>query len=140
MLAQACLVAVAGPAAKSPSVKAGDVYIARAYALQGVTADGSRVARGVVAADIRVLPLGTLIVLSGAGTYSGEYVVRDTGRLVQGRKLDVYVPTTAEAIKFGRRLVKVEVIGSIKVQTLATPKPAPMPSTTAARPNPTAGR
>jgi 3D (Asp-Asp-Asp) domain-containing protein len=87
-----------------------EVYVARAYALQGVTADGSRVERGIVAADTRVLPLGSRIRVTGAGAYSGEYVVRDTGRLVIGRKLDVYVPTYSEARKFGRKVVKVQVI------------------------------
>ncbi len=112
-LAQACMGAAQAPAPAQPPH---GVYIARAYALQGLTADGSRAERGVVAADTRVLPLGTKIRVSGAGTYSGEYVVRDTGRLVHGNRLDVFVPTTSEARRFGRRMVKVEVIGSIKAR------------------------
>jgi 3D (Asp-Asp-Asp) domain-containing protein len=83
-------------------------FTATAYCLKGRTASGSGVRRGIVAADPRVLPLGTRISLN-AGSYSGSYVVADTGGAVKGRKLDIWVPSCSEARRFGRRSVKVSV-------------------------------
>jgi 3D (Asp-Asp-Asp) domain-containing protein len=81
-------------------------FTATAYCLQGRTASGSGVRRGVIAADPRVLRLGSRITL-GAGAYSGSYLVADTGGGVKGRKLDIWVPSCAEARRFGRRSVTV---------------------------------
>lgn len=86
------------------------VFKATAYCLRGKTASGTGVRRGIVAADRRVLPLGTKISLR-AGNYSGIYTVADTGGVIKGRILDIWVPSCAEAIRFGRRTVKVRVLG-----------------------------
>ena len=85
-------------------------FRATAYCLKGRTAIGGSVRRGIVAADPRVLPLGTRIQLS-AGSYSGTYTVADTGGAVRGRVLDVWVPNCAEAMRFGNKRVKVSVLG-----------------------------
>ena len=87
------------------------LYKATAYCLKGRTANGGGVRRGIVAADPRVLPLGTRIQIN-AGAYSGTYIVADTGGAVKGRILDVWVPNCAEAMRFGRRSVSVSVLGS----------------------------
>jgi 3D (Asp-Asp-Asp) domain-containing protein len=84
-------------------------YTATAYSLRGRTANGGLVRRGVIAADRRVLPIGTRVRLE-AGTYSGEYVVSDTGGAVRGRKIDIWVPSTSEAMRFGRRPVKLTIL------------------------------
>jgi 3D (Asp-Asp-Asp) domain-containing protein len=84
-------------------------YTATAYCLRGKTASGHRVAKGIVAADRRVLPLGTKIQLT-SGEYSGTYVVRDTGGKIKGKKLDVLIPSCKSAVKFGKRKVLVTVI------------------------------
>ncbi|MGI8640166.1 MAG: 3D domain-containing protein [Pyrinomonadaceae bacterium] len=85
-------------------------FRATAYCLKGRTATGGSVRRGIVAADPRILPLGTRIQLN-AGSYSGTYTVADTGGAVKGRILDIWVPNCAEAIRFGRKTVKVSVLG-----------------------------
>jgi 3D (Asp-Asp-Asp) domain-containing protein len=81
-------------------------FTATAYCLKGKTASGGSVRRGIVAADPRILPLGTRINLN-AGSYSGSYLVADTGGAVKGRKLDIWVPNCSEARRFGRRNVTV---------------------------------
>jgi 3D (Asp-Asp-Asp) domain-containing protein len=86
-----------------------DVFSATAYALRGRTASGRYVCRGIIAADKRVLPLGTRVRLD-AGPYSGEYLVADTGGAVKGKKIDIWVPSNGEAMKFGRRKVKLTVL------------------------------
>ena len=84
-------------------------FTATAYSLRGRTASGSPVSRGVIAADRRVLPIGTRVRLE-AGSYSGEYVVADTGGSVRGHKIDIWVPNAGEAMRFGRRPVKLTVL------------------------------
>jgi 3D (Asp-Asp-Asp) domain-containing protein len=95
--------------ANSTSKNAGG-FNATAYCLRGRTANGGSVRRGIVAADPRVLPLGTRIYLN-AGGYSGNYIVADTGGAVRGRKLDIWVPNCSEAMRFGRRSVSVNILG-----------------------------
>ena len=85
---------------------AGGTFTATAYCLKGRTALGHGVRRGVIAADPRILRLGSRINL-GAGAYSGEYLVSDTGGAVKGRKIDIWMPSCAEARRFGRRTVTI---------------------------------
>jgi len=82
-------------------------FSATAYCLKGRTASGAGVRRGIVAADPRILPLGTRINLN-AGAYSGSYLVADTGGAIKGRKLDIWVANCSEARRFGRRKVTVD--------------------------------
>jgi 3D (Asp-Asp-Asp) domain-containing protein len=85
-------------------------FDATAYCLKGRTASGIDTRPGVIAADPRVLPIGTVVHLR-AGRYTGTYTVMDTGGRIRGRRVDVYVPTHREAMEFGRRQVKLKVIG-----------------------------
>ena len=84
-------------------------YVATAYSLRGRTASGRPVAKGLIAADPRHLPLGSRVRLE-AGAYSGEYLVADTGSLVRGKRIDIWTPTSREAMRFGRRTVKLTVL------------------------------
>jgi 3D (Asp-Asp-Asp) domain-containing protein len=84
-------------------------YVATAYSLRGRTASGRPVAKGLIAADPRHLPLGSRVRLD-AGPYSGEYLVADTGGMVRGRRIDIWTPTSREAMRFGRRVVKLTVL------------------------------
>ncbi len=88
---------------------AGKSFLATAYCLKGQTASGVLVRRGIIAADPKVLPLGSVVRLR-AGKYSGIYTVMDTGSKIVGRRIDIYMPTRAEAMNFGSRSVTVEVI------------------------------
>ena len=83
-----------------------DVYTATAYCLKGRTASGEKVRQGIIAADPRVLPLGTLVHIAGLG----EYLVKDTGRLIKGNRLDIWMPTCTQALNYGRRRVKLTVL------------------------------
>jgi 3D (Asp-Asp-Asp) domain-containing protein len=84
-------------------------YTATAYSLRGATASGARVRRGIVAADTRLHRIGSFINIQ-AGQYSGNYRVMDTGGAIRGRKLDIYVPSIREAVRFGRQKVLVRKI------------------------------
>jgi 3D (Asp-Asp-Asp) domain-containing protein len=87
-------------------------FHATAYCLQGRTASGDHVQQGMIAADPRVLPIGTVVHIR-AGKYTGTYTVKDTGGRIKGRHVDVYVPSYREAKAFGRRPVKIKVISRI---------------------------
>jgi 3D (Asp-Asp-Asp) domain-containing protein len=84
-------------------------YIATAYSLKGRTASGQMVSRGVIAADPSVLPLGSRVRVEHPG-YSGEYVVADTGGQIRGRRIDIWTPSSREAMRFGKRTVKLTVL------------------------------
>jgi 3D (Asp-Asp-Asp) domain-containing protein len=84
-------------------------YVATAYCLRGKTASGRMVTRGLIAADPRVLPLGSRVRLEHPG-YSGEYLVADTGGKIKGRRIDIWLPSSREAMRFGRRTVKLTVL------------------------------
>jgi 3D (Asp-Asp-Asp) domain-containing protein len=103
--------AMAVPVAEIPDVVAVPAasYVATAYSLRGRTASGRQVSKGLIAADPRVLPLGSRVKLE-AGPYSGEYLVADTGGSVRGRRIDIWTPTSREAMRFGRRVIKLTVL------------------------------
>jgi len=84
-------------------------YVATAYSLRGRTASGRMVGRGLIAADPRVLPLGSRVRLDHPG-YSGEYLVADTGGAIHGRHIDIWTPSSSEAMRFGRRTVRLTVL------------------------------
>jgi len=76
---------------------------ATGYSLQGTTATGVPVGWGVVAVDPAVIPLGTRMTIPGYG----EGVAADTGSAVRGRIIDLWFPTTAQALAWGRRTVTI---------------------------------
>ena len=98
-----------GTVEESKALVAASPYIATAYSLRGRTASGRMVSRGLIAADPRVLPLGSRVRLDHPG-YSGEYLVADTGGAIRGRRIDIWTPSTSEAMRFGRRTVKLTVL------------------------------
>jgi 3D (Asp-Asp-Asp) domain-containing protein len=97
---------------KTASVKAAGAgasrgaFAASAYCFTGRTAMGHPVRRGLIAADPRVLKLGSRVYIS-AGAWSGTYLVSDTGGAIKGKRIDIWVPGCSEARKFGRRTVQV---------------------------------
>src|SRR5438105_5209974 len=121
------------PVAKNVEpVVLGETYTATAYSLRGRTASGKPVARGVIAADPRLLPLGTRVRID-ADEFSGEYVVADTGGAVKGHRVDIWTPTAREAMRFGRRAVKLTVLelGDKRKNAAVRPRRVtPVPSTT----------
>jgi 3D (Asp-Asp-Asp) domain-containing protein len=85
--------------------------LATAYCDRGATKSGVPAQHGVVAADIRRLPLGTRVQVVAPGKpYAGVYTVRDTGSKITGRDLDIFMPSCREARRFGKRPVQVRII------------------------------
>ena len=83
-------------------------FIANAYCQSGRTQSGLRTRTGTVAADPRVLPLGSRVRIEGGkAVRRGVYTVTDTGGGVKGRRLDIYIPNCRAARAFGVQRVRV---------------------------------
>jgi 3D (Asp-Asp-Asp) domain-containing protein len=116
------------PGAGRPGVTAGARldFVATAYCKGQTTAAGVAVKRGMVAADPKTLPLGSVVRLDEAPDgYEGIYTVLDTGPAVQGRHLDLYMWSCHEALAFGRRSVKLTVLRLGWDPAASTPSPFP---------------
>ena len=72
----------------------------------GVTASGKKAHRGTVAADPRLFGFGTVLEIPGYG----RGVVEDVGSAIKEKHIDVWFPSHEEALKWGRRRVRVKVV------------------------------
>jgi 3D (Asp-Asp-Asp) domain-containing protein len=94
------------PASAPSAIAAGARTItvtATGYSLPGRTSTGLPVGPGVVAVDPSVIPLGTRLTIPGYG----EGVAADTGSAVQGLTIDLWFPTPAQAMAWGKRTVTI---------------------------------
>ena len=83
-------------------------FVAFAYTSSNKTAEGKSPVPGLtIAADPEVLPLGSRVRINGAGPWSGEYRVGDIGGQIKGHKIDIYMQSVKEALRFGRREIEV---------------------------------
>ncbi|MCG0277348.1 MAG: G5 domain-containing protein [Thermanaeromonas sp.] len=97
------------PEAVAALAKAGKVLEmeATAYTHTGnPTATGIYPYRGIVAVDPKVIPLGTRLYVEGYGYAWAQ----DTGGLIKGQRIDLFMETEKEAILWGRRRVKVYIL------------------------------
>jgi 3D (Asp-Asp-Asp) domain-containing protein len=86
-------------------------FSATAYCKGLVTTAGVAAQAGIAAADPSLLPIGSVVQLDAReDRYDGIYTVLDTGPAVQGRELDIYMWSCHEALKFGRRPVRLTVL------------------------------
>lgn len=75
-----------------------------AYCLtRNTTRRGRYVRAGIVAADPKLFPLARYIELYVDRRYLGRFLIDDTGRLIKGNIIDIWMPTCREARLFGRR-------------------------------------
>ena len=78
----------------------------------GITRSGTRVRPGVVAVDPRVIPLGTTLYVESMDSTAcyGISYAEDTGGAIKGNRIDLYYESRADALRFGRRQVRVYVL------------------------------
>ena len=83
------------------------IFEATAYTWTGNrTATGTWPSRGTIAVDPEVIPLGTRLHIEGYG----EGIAEDTGGLIKGDIIDVYMESEDECWDWGRRTVEVRII------------------------------
>lgn len=80
----------------------------------GYTATGHKATYGVCAVDPRVIPLGTRLFIEGYGIA----LACDTGGAIKGLKIDVCFDTVPEAMRWGRKMVKVYILDDIGGTTI----------------------
>lgn len=81
------------------------------YCLKGHMRTGVRTRDGMAAGDPRVLPLGSVVRVSHPdGRPIGIFTIMDTGGAIRGNKIDLYVDSCREAIRWGRAPVVTEVL------------------------------
>jgi 3D (Asp-Asp-Asp) domain-containing protein len=84
-------------------------FQATAYCITGFMKAGLPVAPGYVSADPKVIPLGSVIYVE-TPFRSGIYQVMDTGELIKGKIIDIFIPSYEACKEFGRRIVHVKVL------------------------------
>ncbi|WP_017729524.1 G5 and 3D domain-containing protein [Halalkalibacterium ligniniphilum] len=97
------------PSGRTLSVTA-TAYTANCAGCSGITATGINLNNNrhakVIAVDPSVIPLGTRVHVEGYGTA----IAGDTGGAIRGHKIDLHMPTKAEAQRWGRRTVKITIL------------------------------
>jgi 3D (Asp-Asp-Asp) domain-containing protein len=88
------------------------VVLATAYCDSGLTASGIPAQPGVVAVDPRLIPLGTSIRIRLSPFQELTFVAADTGGLIRGGRLDVFMPSCADAIRFGVHHLAIEAVAA----------------------------
>ena len=72
----------------------------------GMTASGRVAAKGTIAADPSAFPFGTKMTIPGYG----PGIVQDVGGSVKGTHIDIWFPSHKEAVTWGTRKIKVNVV------------------------------
>jgi len=78
----------------------------------GITRSGTKAGPGVIAVDPKVIPLGTKVYvesLTGGRDY-GFASAEDTGSAIKGNIIDIFIGDNKEALRYGRRMVRVYII------------------------------
>lgn len=80
------------------------------------TACGKWPREGVtVAVDPDVIPIGSAVMIWGEdGEWMGIFEAQDTGRLIKGRIIDLYIQDYDQCIEWGRKTIYVRVITGVK--------------------------
>lgn len=100
--------AVGAPGSPGLEIGETETFTATAYCKGTVTASGVAPRAGVAAADPKLLPVGSVVRVDSVDhQYSGIYTIMDTGPLIRGNRIDIYMWSCHEALRFGKRKVEV---------------------------------
>lgn len=88
-------------------------YTCEGWSTEGITATGTVARVGEIAVDPRVIPLGSRVFIRSV---DGEYIygiatAEDTGGLILGNRIDLYMDTEYECFQFGYRPCEVYILG-----------------------------
>ena len=85
-------------------------YTASCKGCSGITSTGINLKKNpglkVIAVDPSVIKIGTKVYVEGYG-YA---IAGDTGGAIRGNKIDVFIPNKSDALKWGRKTVKIKIL------------------------------
>jgi 3D (Asp-Asp-Asp) domain-containing protein len=86
----------------------------------GITYTGTYARPGVIAVDPRVIPLHSKVYVASLDRTPdyGFAVAEDTGSAIKGHKIDLFINSNREALRYGRRKVKVFIIDDLVAPSL----------------------
>src|SRR5687768_3382843 len=82
-------------------------FTATAYYIEETTATDAKTAHGIVAADPDVLPFGTIIRIHKLKSHNSIYTMKDSGRKIKNREIDLFIPSCNATKEFGRQPITV---------------------------------
>jgi uncharacterized protein YabE (DUF348 family) len=82
------------------------------HPLFGITRSGMKAKPGVIAVDPELIPLGTKVYVEGVGDVPdyGYAIAADTGGLIKGSIIDIYLENQDLVDNWGRKMVKVYIL------------------------------
>ena len=84
---------------------------ASAYSGHSTTATGQKPKWGTIAVDPKVIPYGTKVYIP---YFNRTFVANDCGGAIKGTKIDIFMNSSKECYKFGRRNIEIIVLNDIK--------------------------
>jgi 3D (Asp-Asp-Asp) domain-containing protein len=76
----------------------------------GLTASLTIARWGVIAVDPKIIPLGSVVWIP---YFKRVFFAEDVGSQIKGHRIDVFFPSVEKAIKFGRKVLDIEVCGPL---------------------------
>jgi len=80
---------------------------ATAYTGGGITSTGTKARWGVIAVDPSVIPYGTKVYIP---KFDKVFVAQDTGSAIKGNKIDIYMDSKDQAIKWGVKNITLYIV------------------------------
>lgn len=99
---------------ESSTKKPDFIMVATAYVDTGETKSRIHAGVGSVAVDRNIIPHGTLLYIEDYGLG----LATDTGKFIKGKRLDVWFPEEETAKQWGRKTVKVWIVGQADIKKI----------------------
>jgi 3D (Asp-Asp-Asp) domain-containing protein len=102
------MVAGIEPVTRTLNASSYDACVACCGKTNGITSSGAKATPWYTVAAGRGLPIGTIIYIPSLASKpnGGWFIVQDRGGAISDSKIDIYVSTHSEALKFGRKNLK----------------------------------
>ena len=89
-------------------------YTAYCKGCSGKTANGTDLRANpdakIIAVDPRVIPLNSKVEVVHKGKSLGVFTAGDTGGVIKGNKIDIFIPSESKALEWGRQSVTLNVL------------------------------
>ena len=80
---------------------------ATAYAGDTITSTGTTPKWGTIAVDPTVIPYGTKVYIP---KFDMVFTAEDCGSAIKGKRIDIFMNSEAECVKFGRQNMEIKIL------------------------------